>query len=60
MAAIMMEPARSYLPPAGYLEGCASLGAPIHGVVLIFDEVSCGWRYRIGGIQEPWGVTSPT
>lgn len=56
VAAIMMEPARSNLPPAGYLKGVQSL-AQRHGVVLIFDEVSCGWRYRIGGIQEAVGVT---
>jgi glutamate-1-semialdehyde 2,1-aminomutase len=56
VAAIMMEPARSHLPPDGYLEGVQAL-AQRHGVVLIFDEVSCGWRYRIGGIQEAVGVT---
>lgn len=56
VAAIMMEPARSQLPPAGYLEGVQSL-ARKHDAVLIFDEVSCGWRQSIGGIQELTGVT---
>ncbi len=56
VAAIMMEPARSQLPPPGYLEGVQAL-ARKHGVVLIFDEVSCGWRQSIGGIQEAVGVT---
>lgn len=56
VAAIMMEPARSTLPPAGYLEGVQAL-ARQHGVVLIFDEVSCGWRQAIGGIQQIVGVT---
>ena len=56
VAAIMMEPARSELPPDGYLESVQAL-AQKHDVVLIFDEVSCGWRYRIGGIQEAVGVT---
>ncbi len=56
VAAIMMEPARSELPPAGYLEGIQAL-ARRHDVVLIFDEVSCGWRYALGGIQEVVGVT---
>ena len=56
VAAIQMEPARSELPPEGYLQGVQAI-AKQHGVILIFDEVSCGWRYRIGGIQEAVGVT---
>jgi len=56
VAAIMMEPLRSELPPKGYLEGVKAL-AKAHGAVLIFDEVSCGWRMRIGGAQEYVGVT---
>ena len=52
----MMEPLRSELPPEGYLEGIKSL-ATAHDVILIFDEVSCGWRIRIGGVQEFVGVT---
>ena len=51
VAAIMMEPMRSELPPAGYLEQVQQL-ASAHDVVLIFDEVSCGWRMAIGGVQE--------
>jgi glutamate-1-semialdehyde 2,1-aminomutase len=56
VAAVMMEPARSELPPPGYLEGVKEL-AHQHGAVLIFDEVSCGWRQAIGGIQQVVGVT---
>ena len=56
VAAIMMEPLRSELPPAGYLEGMKEL-AKEHGVLLIFDEVSCGWRMHIGGAQAVTGVT---
>jgi glutamate-1-semialdehyde 2,1-aminomutase len=56
IAAIMMEPARTELPPAGYLEGVREL-ATKRGVVLIFDEVSCGWRLSIGGVQKHVGVT---
>ncbi|MCB1233354.1 MAG: aminotransferase class III-fold pyridoxal phosphate-dependent enzyme, partial [Verrucomicrobiae bacterium] len=40
VAAIMMEPARSTLPPADYLAGVQAL-ARAHNVILIFDEVSC-------------------
>lgn len=50
VAAIMMEPLRSELPAPGYLEGVKAL-AKAHDVILIFDEVSCGWRMHIGGAQ---------
>ena len=56
VAAIMMEPARSELPEPGYLETVQEMAAK-HGAVLIFDEVSCGWRLEIGGVQEAVGVT---
>ena len=56
VAAVMMEPARSELPPPGYLEAVKSM-AHEHGALLVFDEVSCGWRFRIGGFQEYTGVT---
>ena len=56
VAAVMMEPARSELPPAGYLEEVRRLTRE-HDVVLIFDEVSCGWRPALGGMQEVTGVT---
>jgi glutamate-1-semialdehyde aminotransferase len=56
VAAIMMEPARSELPPSGYLEGVKKLAAE-HGAILIFDEVSSGWRLAIGGVQEYVDVT---
>ena len=56
VGAVMMEPLRSDVPPEGYLEGVKEL-ARANEAVLIFDEVSCGWRTRIGGIQEFVGVT---
>ena len=56
VAAIMMEPLRSELPPPGYLEGVKAL-AKAHDVILIFDEISCGWRMHIGGAQAYVGVT---
>jgi glutamate-1-semialdehyde aminotransferase len=56
VAAVMMEPLRSELPPAGYLEGLKKLCYD-YGVVLIFDEVSAGFRIRLGGVQEFVGVT---
>src|SRR5262245_25549818 len=51
VAAVIMEPLRSELPPAGYLEAVRRLCTE-RDVVLIFDEVSCGWRTSVGGIQE--------
>jgi glutamate-1-semialdehyde 2,1-aminomutase len=56
VAAIMMEPLRSELPPPGYLNSVQTL-ARKHDVILIFDEVSCGWRLSIGGVQKHLGVT---
>ena len=56
VAGVMMEPARSELPAPGYLAGVKAL-VEKHDGVLIFDEVSCGWRLRIGGVQQAVGVT---
>ncbi len=56
VAAVILEPLRSELPPAGYLEGVQRLCRE-HGAVLVFDEVSCGFRLRLGGVQEYAGVT---
>ncbi|MFP6769767.1 MAG: aminotransferase class III-fold pyridoxal phosphate-dependent enzyme [Planctomycetaceae bacterium] len=55
VAAIMMEPMRSDLPPEGYLEGVQQL-ARDHEVVLIFDEVSTGFRPSDAGVQPVLGV----
>jgi glutamate-1-semialdehyde 2,1-aminomutase len=56
VAAVIMEPLRSELPPEGYLAGVRKL-CDQHRAVLIFDEVSSGFRTRLGGIQEYVGVT---
>jgi glutamate-1-semialdehyde aminotransferase len=56
VAAVIMEPLRSELPAPGYLEGVRKL-CDERGVVLIFDEVSSGFRLRLGGVQEYAGVT---
>ncbi len=56
VACIIMEPMRTELPPEGYLEGVREL-ATRYGVILIFDEVSCGFRIALGGVQEYTGVT---
>ena len=56
VAAVVMEPLRSEMPPPGYLEGVAKLCRQ-HGAVLVFDEVTSGFRLRVGGAQEFLGVT---
>jgi glutamate-1-semialdehyde 2,1-aminomutase len=56
VAAVIMEPLRSELPPPGYLAGVAQL-ARAHNALLIFDEVSAGLRFGMGGAQQCLGVT---
>ena len=56
VAAVMMEPVRSTDPPEGYLEAVKQL-CHDNDAILIFDEVSCGWRIAIGGAQEYYGIT---
>jgi len=56
VAAVIMEPLRSEPPPAGYLAAVARL-AREHGAILIFDEVSTGFRYGLAGTQGYVGVT---
>ena len=55
IACIIMEPMRTEIPPACYLEGVREL-ATRHETPLIFDEVSCGFRIALGGVQEYTGV----
>lgn len=55
VAAVMMEPLRSELPPDGYLAGVKRLCRE-HDAVLIFDEVSTGFRLSSGGAQQYLGV----
>lgn len=56
VAAVIMEPLRSKMPPAGYLESVRQLTIE-HDVVLIFDEVSTGLRFSAGGVQPVVDVT---
>ncbi len=56
VACIIMEPMRTEVPPPGFLEAVREL-ADEHEVVLIFDEVSSGFRVALGGAQQFTGVT---
>ena len=55
LAAIVMEPVRNYDPKPGFLEGVKEIAHSI-GAVLIFDEVTSGWRLNTGGAHLVYGV----
>ncbi len=55
-AAIIMEPIRQYEPHPDFLPTVRRLASK-HGCVLIFDEVTVGFRYAMGGAQEVLGIT---
>ena len=52
---IAMEPIRSDEPKEGFLEGVRKIADEI-GAVLIFDEVSAGFRLNCGGAHMLFGV----
>jgi glutamate-1-semialdehyde 2,1-aminomutase len=55
LAAIVMEPMRHDFPRDGFLEKIRAL-ADEAGAVLIFDEITAGWRSHHGGIHLTLGV----
>jgi glutamate-1-semialdehyde 2,1-aminomutase len=55
LGAIVMEPLRSEPPAPGFLEGVRDLATEI-GAVLVFDEVTTGFRMTDGGIHKMLGV----
>ena len=56
IAAIIMEPMRSDYPPKHYLENVREITNK-NNVILIFDEVTSGWRISVGGTQKILNVT---
>lgn len=52
---IIMEPLRGTAPAPGFLEGVRDIANRI-GAVLIFDEVTSGFRMNLGGIHMKLGV----
>jgi len=50
-AAIVLEPARESLPDKKYLKELRSI-ATKDKAVLIFDEITSGWRMTIGGVHR--------
>jgi len=55
LAAIVMEPQRGQAPAPGFLEGVRAI-ATRAGAVLIFDEITTGFRMAAGGIHLLHGV----
>ncbi len=56
LAAIVMEPLRYEPPESGFLERVKE-AAEKYGLVLIFDEITSGWRNRLGGVHLDFGIT---
>jgi glutamate-1-semialdehyde 2,1-aminomutase len=55
LAAVIMEPCRDHDPEPGFLEFVRA-GAHRAGAVLIFDEISIGWRLYHGGAHMKFEV----
>ncbi len=55
LAAVVMEPTRHVDPEPGFLEGVRERCDRLRSV-LIFDEISIGWRLCLGGAHLRWGV----
>ena len=55
LAAIVMEPTRYNEPDAGFLEFVRDT-AHKHGALLIFDEITIGWRLCMGGAHLKFKV----
>jgi glutamate-1-semialdehyde aminotransferase len=55
IAAIIIEPARGEDAPPGFLKALRDLASEI-GAVLIFDEITSGFRMCAGGIHRNYGI----
>jgi len=55
LAAVIMEPCRYFDPEPGFLEFVRD-GAHRAGALLIFDEITIGWRLHHGGAHMKFGV----
>jgi len=55
LACVIMEPCRNNMPPEGWLE---YIRDEVHrvGGLLIFDEITIGWRLNFGGSHLQFGV----
>ena len=55
LAAVILEPCRHEDPTPGFLEALRK-GCDQYGAMLIYDEITIGWRYRFGGSHLNFGV----
>lgn len=55
LAAVVMEPTRHIDPNPGFLEGVREL-CNRSGAVMIFDEITAGWRFALGGVHLRYGI----
>jgi glutamate-1-semialdehyde 2,1-aminomutase len=55
LAAIVMEPRRGEAPAPGFLEGVRQIADEL-GAVLIFDEITSGFRMHYGGVHLTLGT----
>ena len=55
LSAVVMEPARFNDPDPGFLE-YVRMGAHKCGALLVFDEITIGWRLTFGGAHLKFGV----
>jgi glutamate-1-semialdehyde 2,1-aminomutase len=55
LAAVVMETTRNTDPAPGFLEGVRELCDRV-GAVMVFDEISIGWRLMVGGAHLRFGV----
>ncbi len=55
LAAVVMEPTRHVDPNPGFLEGAREL-CDRTGAVMVFDEITAGWRFALGGAHLRYGV----
>ncbi len=55
LAAVIMEPCRHHDPEPGFLQFVRDKTAAC-GALLIFDEISIGWRLHFGGAHLRYGI----
>ena len=55
LAAVVMEPTRNHFPEDGFLETIREQTTKA-GAVLIFDEITAGWRLNLGGAHLKFNV----
>lgn len=55
IGAIVLEPVRHQEPENGFLQKVRKIADNV-GAVLIFDEVSSGFRFNVGGVHLKYGI----